>query len=79
MFSYQTLTDYLQQSKCIIKSTEGAVVSARAAITKVQALIRDNEQKLSNEKKRAEELEATRDWVQQELKVRTSQLEAFHL
>ena len=41
------------------------------------ALIRDNKQKHANEKKRAEELEAARDQVQQELNVRSSQLEAL--
>jgi len=41
-------------------------------MAKVPALIRDNKQKLANEKKRAEELEAARDQVQQELNVRSS-------
>jgi len=57
------LIDNLQQPEFITKSTEGPIVSARAAIVKAQALIRDNEQKLANKKKRTEELEAARDWV----------------
>ena len=76
--SYQILTDDLQQSQFITKSAEGAITSARAAIVKVQALIRDNlrqRAKTCNEKKRAEELEAAIDQVQQELNVRSSQLE----
>ena len=61
----------------ITKSVERAIASARAVIAKVQALIWDNEQKFANENKRAEELEAARDWVQQELNVWFSQLEAL--
>ena len=57
------MIDNLQQPEFITKSTEGPIVSARAAIVKAQALIRDNEQKLANKKKRTEELEAARDWV----------------
>ena len=75
--SYQILTDDLQQSKFITKSAEGAISSPRAVIAKTQALIRDNEKKLANEKQRAEELEAARDQVQQELNVWSSQLEAL--
>jgi len=36
------------------------IASAQAAIAKVQALIQDNELKLANEKKKVEELEATK-------------------
>ena len=53
------------------------IVSARATIAKVQALIRDNELKVTNEKKRMEELEAAKSHVQQELDVHTSKLEAL--
>ena len=51
------------------KNTEGVIASARVAISKVQALIHDNEQKLANEKKKVEELKATKSQVQQELNV----------
>ena len=37
--SYQTLIDDLQQSQFITKSTEGAIASTRAEISKAQALI----------------------------------------
>jgi len=46
-------------------------------IAKAQGLIRDNEQKHANKKKGAEELEAARDQVQQELNVRSSKLEVL--
>ena len=53
------------------------IVSARAAIAKVQALIHDNELKLVNERKNVEELEAAKGQVQQELDVHTLKLEAL--
>ena len=66
MASYQTLIDDLQQSEFITKKAERAIASARAAITKTQALIRDNEQKLANEKKRAEEVVHENRWTQRD-------------
>jgi len=71
------MIDDLQQSKFITKSAEGAITFAWMAIAKAQALIWDNDQKFANEKKRAEELGVARDRVQQELNVRSSQLEAL--
>jgi len=59
------------------KSVNGVIASTRVVIAKAQALIWDNKQKLANEKKRVEEFEATRDQVQQELNVQSSQVEAF--
>ena len=56
---------------------ESAITSTRAAIAKVEDLIHDNEQKLANEKKKVEKLEAAKSRVQQELDVHTSKLEAL--
>ena len=53
------------------------IASAQAAITKAQALIYYNEQKLATEKKKVEELEAAKSRVQQVLNVHTSKLEAI--
>ena len=78
MSIYQTLIDDLRQSEFITKSAEGSIANARSVIAKAQTLIWDYKQKFANEKKRAEELEAARDRVQQELNARSSQLEALH-
>ena len=52
-------------------------MSAQAAIAKAQALIQDNELKLTNERKRVEELEVAKGQVQQELDVHALKLEAL--
>ena len=53
------------------------IASTRAAIAKAQALIRDNELKLVNERKRVEEHEGTKGQIQQELDVHTLILESL--
>jgi len=53
------------------------IASARSTTAKAKTLIHDNKKKLANEKKNMEELEATKSWVQQELDVHTSKLEAL--
>ena len=58
--SYQNLTDDLQRSEIVTKGTEGVIASVRAVIAKPQALIHDNELKITNEKKRMEELKAAK-------------------
>jgi len=73
----QNLTNDLQRFEFVTKNVEGVIASARAAIAKAQTLICDNEQKLANEKKKVEKLEATKSRVQQELDVHTSRLEAL--
>ena len=58
------LTDDLQRSELVAKNAEGVIVRAWVVIAKAQALIHDNEQKLANEKKKMEELEAAKSRVQ---------------
>ena len=58
--SYQNLTDDLQRSEIVTKNAEGVIASAQTAITKAQALIYDNEQKLANKKKKLKEVEAVK-------------------
>ena len=53
-------------------------MSARVAIAKAQAMIQDHELKLTNEKKRMEELETTRRRVHKELDDQSSELETLH-
>ena len=53
------------------------IASAQEVIARVQALLEDNEQILTSEKKKMEELEATRGKVQQELNAETSELETL--
>jgi len=71
------LVNDLQQSEIVTKGAEGLIASARAVIAKVQALIRDNELKVENEKKRIEKLGAAKSQVQLELDVHTLRLEAL--
>ena len=71
------MADDLQRSEIVTKGVEGVIASAQAAIAKAQALIHDNELKLANERKRVEELEASKGHVQQELDVDTLKLEAL--
>ena len=61
----------------VTKNVESIITSSRAVIAKEQALIQDNEQKLTNKKKKMEEFEAAKSQVQQEINVRTSKLEAL--
>ena len=51
MASYQNLIDNLQRSEIITNSVEGVIASARATIPKAQALIQDDKQKLTNERR----------------------------
>ena len=55
---------------------ESVIASSRVAIAKAQALIQDNEQKLAI-KKKVEEFEAAKSWIQQELNVYTIKLESL--
>ena len=55
--SYQGLVDDLHQSEFISKAMVDVIESARMAIAKAQDLIQDHELKLTNEKKKVEELE----------------------
>jgi len=61
--SYQSLINEIHQSEVVSKTAEDVIASARVAITKVQALIQDHELKLANEKRKVEELEATKHRV----------------
>ena len=74
---YQNFINDLQRSRIVTKNAESVIASARAAIAKTQVLIRDDELKLTNERKRVEELEAAKGQVQQELNIHTLKFEAL--
>jgi len=65
--SYQNLVDDLQRSEIVTKGAEGMVASIRAAIVKAQALIRDKELKVANEKKRWRSLRLLKVWYNRNL------------
>jgi len=54
------LVDDSRESKVITKNAEQVITTARAAIAKVQTLIRVNEEKLVAARKRLKELEAAK-------------------
>jgi len=62
--SYQNFKVDLQRSEIVTKGAEGVIAIAWAAIAKAQVLIHDNELKVTNEKKRNQELKATKSQVQ---------------
>jgi len=76
--SYQDLIDDLHQSEVTSKAAEDITASARVAIAKAQGLIQDHGLKLANKKKKKmEELEATKHWMQKELDDHSAKLETL--
>ena len=75
--SYQRLVDDFMESKVITKNAEQVIANAQAAIAKAHALIQVNEQKLVATRKRLEELEAAKKWVQEDLTACSSRLESL--
>ena len=65
--SYQRFVDDSRESKVVTKNAEQVITTTRAAISKAQALIQVNEQKLATARKRLEELEAAKKLVQEHL------------
>jgi len=61
--SYQRLVDDSRESKVVTKNTEQVITTTWATISKAQALIQVNEQKLVDAKKRLEELKAAKKLV----------------
>ena len=65
--NYQRLVDDYRESEVITKNAEQVITNAQVAIATVQTLIQVNEQKLTNAKKKLEELEVTKKQVQKDL------------
>ena len=59
--SYRRLVDDSREFEVITKNAEQVITTARVAITKAQALIQVNEQKLAAARERLEKLEAARE------------------
>ena len=75
--SYQGLINDLHQSEVTSKAAKDIIVNARVVINKAQVLIQDHELKLANEKKKMEELEATKHRVLMELDDHSAKLETL--
>ena len=75
--SYQRLINDSRESEVITKNAKQVIANTQAAITKAQALIQVNEQKLVAVRKRLEELEAAKKQVQEDLSARSSKLESL--
>jgi len=74
---YQKLVDDSRESEVITKNAKQVLATAQAAITKAQALIQVNKQKLAATRKMLEELEAAKKQVQEDLTARSSKVESL--
>ena len=74
---HQRLTGDSRESELVMQSTEQVIISARATITKAEALTAINEHKLATARKKLEELEAARTRVEENLSTHSSRLESL--
>ena len=75
--SYQKLVDDSRKFEVVTKNAEQVITTALVDITKTQALIQVNEQKLTAARERLEELEAAKKLVQEDLIAHSSKLESL--
>ena len=75
--SYQRLVDDSREFEVISKNAEQVIATAQVAITKAQALIQVNEQKLAAARKRLDELEAVKKQIQEDFTARSFKLESL--
>jgi len=73
----QKLTDDSKESELVMQSTEQAIINARAAIAKAEAVLALNEKKLATIKKRIEEQQAARARAEESQSIHSSRLESL--
>ena len=74
---HQRLIGDSKESEIAIQSAEQVITTARITISRAQALIEANEQKLAVARKRLEELVAAKTQVQENLTAHSSRLESL--
>ena len=73
----QKLTDASWESELVRQGAEHAIINARSAIAKAEAVIAINEKKLATIKKRLEEQEAARARAEESQSIHSSRLESL--